>query len=71
MRDGNGTHIARPIDLPCGWLFLSPPVFDVVLGGTLGLVALCARRVANMYPGPVGFPPLSVLLITLNDSLRR
>ena len=60
----NETHIARLVLFPCCRLFPSPPLFvDVGLGGASGSVALCARKVAKMYPRPVEFPLVRVLLI--------
>ena len=60
----NETHIARLVLFPCCRPFPSPPLFvDVGLGGASDSVALCARNVAKMYPRPVEFPLVRVLLI--------
>ena len=65
MQHGNETHIARLVFFPCWWPPPLPSGSDcVVAGGMSGSVALSARKVANMYPGPVEFPSLRVLLIT-------
>ena len=59
--------------ISCGGLFPRPELLedgDIVLGGTAGLVALYARKVAKMYPGVVVLPLLMVLLMSEKESLR-
>lgn len=57
--------MARLVLFPCCWPSpLSPLLEGVVFGGVFASVALYARKVANMYPGPVELPSLSVVLIT-------
>lgn len=66
MRGKCETYIARLVLFPCdGWLlFPLPELFVVVvLGGTVVSVALYARRVANIYPGPVELLPLLMVLL--------
>jgi hypothetical protein len=47
-----------------GELFPPPePLVVVGFGGTVDSVALYARRVANMYPGPVEVLPLLMVLL--------
>ena len=62
-RGDDKTHIARLVFFPCGGVFPLPPLSVGVLDGIFGSVALYARNVANMYPGPVELPLLRVLLI--------
>lgn len=64
-RRKNKTYIARLVFLPPELPEPPGPPGDVELGGTVDSVALYARRVANIYPGPVEtLPLLMVLLMT-------
>ena len=63
MWDDDDTHMARLVFFR--WLPFPLPsvVAGVLLGVTFGSLALYARKVANIYPGAVELPLLSVLLI--------